>query len=119
MKTQLTRDHRAQLEALRRAYEEGLPQRVRAIEEAAAALSGPVPRPEALEAAYHLVHRLNGSAAIYGFEAVRRTAAELETRLVSAMESGVLSGAWDAELALHLEALRRAVSAPPAEGEER
>jgi HPt (histidine-containing phosphotransfer) domain-containing protein len=119
MKTRLTRDHRAQLEALRRAYGEDLPQRVRAIESAATALHDPVLRREALEAAYHLVHRLSGSSAIYGFEAVRRAAAELETRLASAMESGPPAGPWEAELAPYLEALRRAVSAPPADVEDR
>src|SRR5262245_22614674 len=119
MKTRLTRDHRARLETLRRAYGEDLPRRVRAIEEAAAAVSGPVPRGEALEAAYHLVHRLSGSSAIYGFEAVHRTARELESRLVSAMESGVLGGAWEAELALHLEGLRRALTASSEPGTER
>jgi HPt (histidine-containing phosphotransfer) domain-containing protein len=109
------RDYRAQLEALRRAYEAALPERVRAIEEAAAALHGPVLRREALEAAYHLVHRLSGSSAIYGFEAVRRAAAELESRLVAAMESGTPAGSWEVELAPHLEALRRAVSTPPSD----
>jgi HPt (histidine-containing phosphotransfer) domain-containing protein len=119
MKARLPRDGRAQLEALRRAYGEDLPRRVRAIEEAAARLHGAALRPEALEAAYHLVHRLSGSSAIYGFEAVRRAAAALETRLASAMEAGAPAGNWEAELAPHLEALRRAVSAPPASGQEK
>src|SRR5262249_47618962 len=85
MKSRLNRDHRARLEALRRAYGEELPRRVQAIERAAAALSNPALRPEALEAAYHLVHRFSGSSAIYGFAEVRRTGASLETRLRSRM----------------------------------
>jgi len=114
-----SRDYRAHLETLRRAYGEALPERVRAIEAAAAELRGPVFRREALEAAYHLTHRLGGSAAIYGFEAVRRAAAELETWLIAAMESGAVAGACEAELAPHLEALRQAVSAPAVDGKSR
>lgn len=117
MKSRLTPDYQAQLEALRRAYGEDLPRRVQAIEEATAALHGPVPRPEGLEVAYHLVHRLNGSAAIYGFEAVRRAAAELDRILAQAMEGRAADG-WDAKLAVHLEELRRAVSVTRPKGEQ-
>ena len=117
MKSRLTPDHNAQLEALRRAYGEDLPRRVQAVEEATAALHGPVPHSEALEAAYHLVHRLNGSSAIYGFEAVRRAAAELDRLLGQAMDGGAGDG-WDAKLAVHLEELRRAVSVTRPEGEQ-
>jgi HPt (histidine-containing phosphotransfer) domain-containing protein len=116
MKSRLTPDHHAQLEALRRAYEEDLPSKVQAVEEAMAALSGPVPSPEAIEAAYHLVHRLNGSSAIYGFEAVRGPAAELDRLLARAMEVRA-TGGLDASLAVHLEELRRAVAVTRPEGE--
>jgi HPt (histidine-containing phosphotransfer) domain-containing protein len=116
MKSRLTPDHHAQLEALRRAYEEDLPRRVREVVDAMAALQGPVPRPDALETAYHLVHRLSGSSAIYGFDAVRRPAAELDRLLARAMEERATDG-LDASLAVHLEELRRAVAVKRPEGE--
>ena len=115
MKSRLTPDHVAQLEALRRAYEEDLPRRVREVVDAMAALQGPAPRRDALEAAYHLVHRLSGSSAIYGFEAVRRPAAELDRLLARAMEESATDG-LDASLAVHLEELRRAVPVARPEG---
>lgn len=70
------------LAALRTAYAEHLPERVRAIEEAAAALrSDDV---EAVRSLYHLVHRLTGSSAVYGFPQLSRASAALEDLLLAA-----------------------------------
>jgi HPt (histidine-containing phosphotransfer) domain-containing protein len=69
------------LASLRGAYAAELPERVRIIEDAAASLlSGDA---EGLGSLYHLVHRLTGSAAVYGFAQVSRASAALEDFLLS------------------------------------
>jgi chemotaxis protein histidine kinase CheA len=98
------------LAALRIAYAEHLPERVRAIEAAAAAL-----RPgdgEAIRALYHLVHRLTGSAAIYGFGPLSRASAALEEVLLPAW-TGEHSSKVDgpASIAPLVDALKRELAA--------
>jgi len=79
----MTVGQRERLESLRRDYARDLPARVRAIAEAAASLE---PRSrETLQALHHLVHRLTGSAAIYGFTGVSRAASALEALVYSAL----------------------------------
>jgi len=67
---------------LRVAYADHLPERVRAIEEAAAALRSD--DAEAIRSLYHLVHRLTGSSAVYGFPELSRASAALEELLLAA-----------------------------------
>jgi HPt (histidine-containing phosphotransfer) domain-containing protein len=78
----VTAGQRERLEALRRAYLKGLPAKVRAIGEAAA--REPWDR-EKLQSLHHLVHRLTGSAAIYGFSGLSRAASALEALVYSAL----------------------------------
>ena len=77
----MTAGQRDRLEALRRDYAADLPARVRAIAKAAASLE-PGSR-EKLQALHHLVHRLTGSAAIYGFTGVSRAASAVEALVYS------------------------------------
>ncbi|SRR5712691_760130 len=84
MTSRLTAGHRERLESLRRAYVEELPEKVRAIGKAAASLQ-PGDR-EKLQAFHHLVHRLTGSAAIYGFTGLSRAASALEALVYSALD---------------------------------
>jgi HPt (histidine-containing phosphotransfer) domain-containing protein len=75
-----------ELAALRARYREEMPQKIRAVKEAAQALGQGAGREE-LEALHILAHRLVGSAAIYGFGAVSQAAAHLEQFVVHALEA--------------------------------
>jgi HPt (histidine-containing phosphotransfer) domain-containing protein len=83
MTSRLTAEQHERLESLRRAYVKDLPARVRAIVEAAESLE-PGDR-EKLQALHHRVHRLTGSAAIYGFTGLSRAASALEALVYSAL----------------------------------
>lgn len=74
------------LRALRVSYGTELPERLRALLEAARALDGEVPHQERVEALFHLTHRLTGSSAIYGFASVSRAAAALEVFVTRLLE---------------------------------
>jgi HPt (histidine-containing phosphotransfer) domain-containing protein len=98
------------LAALRTAYAEHLPQRVRAIEEAAAALRAG--DGEALRSLYHLVHRLTGSSAIYGFQQLSRASAALEDVLLPAWTGqGPSTVAGPASIAPLVDAIKRELAA--------
>jgi len=84
----MTAGQRERLESLRRTYVKDLPARVRAIGEAVSSLE-PGDR-EQLQSLHHLVHRLTGSAAIYGFTGLSRAASALEALVYSAL-SGTAS----------------------------
>ena len=105
MTPRFTAEQRQRLEALHRAYLRDLPGKLRAIERAAASLS-PLD-PEGLRALLHLVHRLTGSSAIYGFDRLSRASAALEELLLSAAEGASLAArGGDPALAERLAALR-------------
>jgi HPt (histidine-containing phosphotransfer) domain-containing protein len=74
-----------QLEALRKSYVSELPAKIRSVEEAATALERG--DPGALEALFHLVHRLAGSSAIYRFPALSIAARRLEDVLARLRET--------------------------------
>ena len=75
-----------ELAVLRARYRRELPGKVRAVCEGAAALADAWD-PARLEALHLLVHRLVGSAAIYGFGEVSHAAALLEAEVAAAMEA--------------------------------
>jgi HPt (histidine-containing phosphotransfer) domain-containing protein len=80
-------DHqRQQLEALRRAYEAELPEKVTSVARAAAAAGLRNWDPADVRDLHHLVHRLAGSSALWGFTAVSKAAGELEEVVLAAME---------------------------------
>jgi HPt (histidine-containing phosphotransfer) domain-containing protein len=105
-------DQRRQLDALRRAYEQELPGKVTSIARAAAALGG-ADGEVRLDELYHLVHRLAGSSALWGFGAVSQAAAELEAVVLSAREGQpALLERRSSEVRRLVGDLRRALRAP-------
>lgn len=83
---ELSAAQRRELEALRRAYHAELPEKVSAIALAAAALRHHDWDTARLNDLHHLVHRLAGSSAIWGFMDVSKTAGELEEVVLSGLE---------------------------------
>jgi HPt (histidine-containing phosphotransfer) domain-containing protein len=83
--TDLKPEQRRELDALRRAYAAELPGKVTTIARAAAALDGGAG--DGVEELYHLVHRLAGSSAIWGFSAVSKAAGELEEVVLAARQA--------------------------------
>jgi hypothetical protein len=59
------------------------------ISEAAAQLRAAGWRKPELQSLYELIHRLAGSAAIYGFDGIGRAAADLEEWALTALEKGL------------------------------
>jgi chemotaxis protein histidine kinase CheA len=116
MKSRLSPAHRQQLEALRQAYAQELPQKVQAVADAVTSLPTGGWEPEAFEAAYVLVHRLTGSSATFGFEPIRQAAATLEALLLEAKDRPELTGVVEARLTAVLASLRDALSAPSPAG---
>ena len=66
-------------------------------------------KPE-LQSLYELIHRLAGSAAIYGFDGIGRAAADLEEWALAGLDEG-LPEARRGELAILLAALDEAFTA--------
>ena len=106
----LTDAQRAQLDALRERYGAELPGKVEAIAAAAAALQAPGADAAKLEQFYQLIHKLAGSAAIYGFDEIERAAAALEEWALANLGGGV-SEPRRQELPLLLAALQAALTA--------
>ena len=79
--------YRRELEALRSAYLAEVPERLRAIEELEARLPPRGKDEESLQALHHLIHRLAGSAAVYGLSALGATAGRLEASVLRALEA--------------------------------
>lgn len=79
-----TKEQREELLALKREYAARLGARLRGIEEAVGL--GENWNADRVESLYHQVHRLGGSAAVYGFIDVSRAAQALETALLAWME---------------------------------
>ena len=86
--TRLTEAQRAELEALRQSYRAELPAKLGLIGGAVDALHGGWEKAH-LEALYDLIHKLTGSAAIYGFGDISRAAGDLETWALQALDGGV------------------------------
>lgn len=82
----LSAAQRRKLQALRRAYHAELPEKVSAIALAAAALRQHDWDTAGLNDLHHIVHRLAGSSAIWGFMDVSKTAGELEDVVLSGLE---------------------------------
>jgi chemotaxis protein histidine kinase CheA len=85
----LTEAQRAEFDALRQSYEAELPDKLGLIAGAVEVLrAGGWDRSD-LQAFYLLVHRLTGSAAIYGYDGISRAAGDVETWVLAALEGGV------------------------------
>jgi len=112
---ELSEAQRRELEALRHAYELELSEKVTAIARTAAGLERAPWGTADMQALHHLVHRLAGSSAIWGYTTVSKLAGELEDLVLSALQgtrgrTDDLSG----EVRRLLEALLHAVLAPRA-----
>jgi HPt (histidine-containing phosphotransfer) domain-containing protein len=106
--TRLTEAQRAQLEALRESYRAELPAKLGLIESTVEALRAGGERSH-LQALYDLIHKLTGSAAIYGFRDISRAAGDLESWALQALDDG-LNEARRLELTPLMSALRQAFS---------
>ena len=107
--TRLTEAQRAELEALRQSYRAELPAKLGLIGGAVDALHGGWEKAH-LEALYDLIHKLTGSAAIYGFGDISRAAGDLESWALEALDGG-LPEARRLELTALMSALQDAFSA--------
>jgi HPt (histidine-containing phosphotransfer) domain-containing protein len=83
---ELNETQRRQLEALRREYEAELPEKVTLIARAVSALGLRAWSSGELQELHHLVHRLAGSSAIWGFTALSKAAGDLEVLVLSALD---------------------------------
>ena len=106
----LTEAQRAQLEALRQSYRAELPAKLQLIGGAAETLNAGGWEKAHLMAFYELVHKLAGSAAIYGFGAISRAAGEIESWTLAALD-GRLPEDRRLELSALMGALREAFAA--------
>jgi two-component system OmpR family response regulator len=79
-----------QMDDLRRQYRAELPRKIRLIVKGAAAVRAGAREPDRLRALYDHIHRLAGSAAVYGFDEISRAAGELELWTLAALASGDL-----------------------------
>jgi len=107
--TQLTEAQRAELEALRRSYRAELPAKLGLIGGAVHTLHAGGWEKEHLQALYDLIHKLTGSAAIYGFGDISRAAGDLESWALQALD-GDLHEARRLELTPLMSALQEAFS---------
>ena len=108
--TRLTEAQRAQLEALRQSYRAELPAKLGLIGGAVHTLHAGGWEKEHLEALYDLIHKLTGSAAIYGFGSISRAAGDLESWALQALDGG-LPEARRLELTALMSALQEAFDA--------
>ena len=108
--TRLTEAQRAQLEALRQSYRAELPAKLGLIGGAVHTLHAGGWEKEHLEALYDLIHKLTGSAAIYGFGDISRAAGDLESWALEALDGG-LPEARRLELTALMSALQEAFNA--------
>jgi hypothetical protein len=106
--TRLTEAQRAQLEALRESYRAELPAKLGLIAATVEALHAGWERSH-LQALYDLIHKLTGSAAIYGFGDISRAAGDLESWALQALD-GDLHEARRLELTPLMSALQEAFS---------
>jgi chemotaxis protein histidine kinase CheA len=77
------------LDALRQSYQAELPGKRGLVAGAVDTLRSGGWGTSDLKALYLLVHKLTGSAAIYGFDGISRAAGDLETWLLAALDRGV------------------------------
>ena len=85
----LTEAQRAQLDALRQSYRAELPAKLRLIGGAVDALNPDGWEKAHLQALYEQIHKLAGSAAIYGFGGISRAAGDIESWVLDALDGGV------------------------------
>jgi HPt (histidine-containing phosphotransfer) domain-containing protein len=112
----LTDAQRAQLDALRQSYRAELPAKLGLIGSAVDTLHAGGWEKAHLHALYEHIHKLAGSAAIYGFSGISRAAGEMESWALLALDGG-LPEARRLELAALLAALQEAYGASETPGD--
>ena len=90
----LTEGQRAQLKALQQAYRAELPVKRDLIAGVVAALQTEGWDQARMRSLHDLIHKLTGSAAIYGLDALSRAAAELETWTLAALTAAPAEECW-------------------------
>lgn len=106
----LTEAQRAQLDALRQSYRAELPDKLGLIGDAVDTLHAGGWEKAHLHALYDLIHKLAGSAAIYGFTGISRAAGDMESWALEALDGG-LPESRRLELGALMSALRDAYGA--------
>lgn len=81
----------AQLQALRQLFRKRLDEELPEIEDRAQAIESGDSRIETMQALQHSLHKLAGSAGTFGYEALGRSARELEIRVASFLKSGCVN----------------------------
>ena len=105
-----TEAQQAQLDALRLSYRAELPAKLGLIGGVVDSLDAGGGEKAHLEELCDLIHKLAGSAAIYGFGAISRAAGDIETWALQALDGG-LSDHGRRQLGALMRALREAFSA--------
>jgi hypothetical protein len=105
----LTEAQRAQLEALRQSYRAELPAKLGLIVVTVDTLYAGGWEKAQVQALYDLIHKVTGSAAIYGFGEIARAAGDVESWALQALD-GALSESSRLELAALMSALQDAFS---------
>jgi HPt (histidine-containing phosphotransfer) domain-containing protein len=105
---ELSGPQREELEAIRQRFALKIPDKVRAIEQAAELLGSETPEPGAAEHLGQLAHGLAGSAAIFGFRELAEATAQLEALVASRPENATASSQWNERVANAVRRVRQA-----------
>jgi HPt (histidine-containing phosphotransfer) domain-containing protein len=105
---ELNDSQREELEAIRQRFALKVPEKIRAIEQAAGLLPSGTAEPDAVEELGRLAHGLAGSAAIFGFGQLAAAAAELEALVISRPENAAASAVWTQQVAGAVRRIRQA-----------
>ena len=98
---------REELEAIRERFALKIPEKIRAIEQAAELLASGAMDPGAVEELCRLAHGLAGSAATFGLDQVAAAAWELEA-LMASRPGNSDAGAWHQKVASAVRRIRQA-----------
>jgi HPt (histidine-containing phosphotransfer) domain-containing protein len=107
---ELNASQREELQEIRRRFARSVPEKVRALEEAARLLATHGSRAEALERLYQQAHRLAGSAAIFGLKEVAEAAAQLEQLVASPPDQPGGEAGWLESVREALRGIRQAAA---------
>ena len=103
----LSRQRQEAIEAIRQRFALGIPEKLRAIEKAAALLQDRGPEPELIDCLFRDAHGLAGSAGIFGYKEVAEAAAALETLMTEPPEMPAGVPGWKQQIASAMQRLRR------------
>jgi HPt (histidine-containing phosphotransfer) domain-containing protein len=107
---ELNTSQREELQQIRQRFARSVPEKVRALEEAARLLAADGSRAEAVERLFHQAHRLAGSAAIFGLKELSEAAARLEQLVASPPEEPGVEASWLESVREALRGIRQAAA---------